>query len=173
MAVKLRLRRTGAKKQPRYRIVAADSRSPRDGRFIEVLGHYNPTRQPHEVVINEEMARKWLKAGAQPTDTVRDLLVEKGLLSPAPEAPARQAAAGVAEAAPSVAEAPAPEPAPSVAEAPAPEPVAETASEAPAPDAAAATATEAPAAETPSPEPEAEESGVGIEADSEDTSGAG
>ena len=86
MPVKLRLRRIGAKHQPRYRIVAADSRSPRDGRFIEVIGYYLPTRQPHEVVIHAELAQKWLKRGAQPTDTVRDLLVQQGLLAAIPYA---------------------------------------------------------------------------------------
>lgn len=86
MPVKLRLRRIGAKHQPRYRIVAADSRSPRDGRFIEVIGYYLPTRQPHEVVIDAALAQKWLKNGAQPTDTVRDLLVQQGLLAAEPYA---------------------------------------------------------------------------------------
>jgi small subunit ribosomal protein S16 len=96
MPVKLRLRRTGAKHQPRYRIVAADSRSPRDGRFIEVIGYYIPTRQPHEVVINAELAQKWLSRGAQPTDTVRDLLAEQGLLAPT-ERPAAPTPPKVAE----------------------------------------------------------------------------
>lgn len=133
MAVKLRLRRTGAKRQPRYRIVAADSRSPRDGRFIEVVGHYNPTSQPHEVVINEELARKWLKVGAQPTETVRDLLVQKGILSPTAEEQQRRAAAAPAQAAPAAAEAPAPEPTPVAAPEPpsAPAPSAEVPTSAP------------------------------------------
>jgi len=97
MAVKLRLRRTGARNQPRYRIVAADAQSPRDGRFIEVVGHYNPTRQPHEVVVNAELARKWLKRGAQPTETVRTLLVEQGILPKSAEVPVEEArVAGVA-----------------------------------------------------------------------------
>lgn len=72
MAVKLRLKRMGSKKKPFYRIVAADSRSPRDGRFIEVVGTYNPIMEPAEVKIDEELANKWLDNGAQPTDTVRD-----------------------------------------------------------------------------------------------------
>ena len=81
MAVKLRLRRGGARNQPRYRIVAADSRSPRDGRFIEVIGHYNPTRQPAEFAINEELALKWLRRGAQPTETVATLLKQQGIMA--------------------------------------------------------------------------------------------
>jgi len=119
MAVKLRLRRTGAKNQPRYRIVAADARSPRDGRFIEVIGHYDPTRRPHEAVINAELAQKWLRRGAQPTETVRSLLVEQGILARSAEAVAAgaPAAAGAAmeQAPPAAAEVvqePAPEPQP-------------------------------------------------------------
>ena len=81
MAVKLRLKRMGAKKRPFYRIVAADSRSPRDGRFIEVVGTYNPIMEPAEVKINEEVALKWLKDGAIPTDTVKSLLSKKGILA--------------------------------------------------------------------------------------------
>jgi len=80
MAVKLRLKRMGAKKRPFYRIVAADSRSPRDGRFIEVVGTYNPITEPAEVKVNEELALKWLKNGAIPTDTVRDLLRKQGIM---------------------------------------------------------------------------------------------
>lgn len=80
MAVKLRLKRMGSKKKPFYRIVAADSRSPRDGRFIEVVGTYNPIMEPAEVKIDEELANKWLDNGAQPTDTVRDLLKKQGIL---------------------------------------------------------------------------------------------
>lgn len=80
MAVKLRLKRMGAKKRPFYRIVAADSRSPRDGRFIELLGTYNPIVTPAEVKLEEEAVMKWLRNGAEPTDTVRDLLKEKGIL---------------------------------------------------------------------------------------------
>lgn len=80
MAVKLRLQRLGKKKQPLYRIVAADSRSPRDGKFIEVVGTYNPRTNPPEVVFKEDKAIKWLKNGAQPTDTVRSLLRREGLL---------------------------------------------------------------------------------------------
>ncbi|MDD6468052.1 MAG: 30S ribosomal protein S16 [Erysipelotrichaceae bacterium] len=80
MAVKLRLTRMGAKKAPVYRIVAADSRSPRDGRFIEIVGLYNPTANPAEININEELALKWLKNGAQPSDTVRSLFSKQGIM---------------------------------------------------------------------------------------------
>lgn len=80
MAVKLRLKRMGAKKDPFYRIVAADSRAPRDGRFIEVVGYYNPTTQPAELKVNDEVALKWLSNGAQPSDTVRDLLSQAGVM---------------------------------------------------------------------------------------------
>ncbi len=80
MAVKLRLKRMGAKKAPFYRIVAADSRSPRDGRFIEQLGTYDPTKDPAIVSINEEAVLKWLNNGAQPSDTVRSLLSRAGIM---------------------------------------------------------------------------------------------
>ncbi len=80
MAVKLRLARHGAKRDPFYRIVASDSRSPRDGRFIEIIGYYDPTRQPAEVKIDEEKALKWLSEGAQPSDTVRNLFSKQGLI---------------------------------------------------------------------------------------------
>lgn len=80
MAVKLRLKRMGAKKQPFYRIVAADARSPRDGRFIEVIGTYNSLTNPAEVKINEELTMKWLKNGATPTDTVRNILSKQGIM---------------------------------------------------------------------------------------------
>lgn len=80
MAVKLRLKRMGANQKPFYRIVAADSRSPRDGRFIEIVGTYNPIKKPAEITINEEVALKWLNNGAIPTDTVRSILKEKGIM---------------------------------------------------------------------------------------------
>lgn len=80
MAVKLRLKRMGAKKDPFYRIVAADARYPRDGRFIESIGYYNPTSIPAEVKIDTELALKWLHQGAQPSDTVRNLLSNAGVL---------------------------------------------------------------------------------------------
>jgi len=80
MAVKIRLRRMGAKKSPFYRIVVADSRYPRDGRFIEEVGYYDPTKEPSVISINGEKAQKWLKDGAQPTDTVKRLFKTKGVL---------------------------------------------------------------------------------------------
>lgn len=80
MAVKLRLTRLGAKKSPFYRVVAADSRYPRDGRFIEVIGTYNPMTDPAEIKIDAEKAQKWIKNGAQPTDTVRSLLKKSGAI---------------------------------------------------------------------------------------------
>lgn len=78
--VKLRLRRMGKKGQPFYRIVAADSRSPRDGRFIEEIGTYNPVKKDAPVELNREAALKWLAAGAQPSDTVRSILSHEGVM---------------------------------------------------------------------------------------------
>lgn len=80
MSVKIRLSRMGQKKKPFYRIVVADSRSPRDGRIIEAIGTYNPVSDNKEVVIEEEKAKKWLATGAKPTDTVAKLLKQKGVL---------------------------------------------------------------------------------------------
>jgi small subunit ribosomal protein S16 len=80
MAVKLRLMRMGKKKQPVYRVVAADSRSPRDGRFIEILGTYEPRCEPSRVVIDNDKAVRWLRDGAQPTETVARLLTESGAM---------------------------------------------------------------------------------------------
>lgn len=80
MAVKIRLTRMGAKKRPTYRIVASDSRNPRDGMYIELIGTYNPIATPAEVKINEELALKWLHNGAQPTDTVRNLFSKAGIM---------------------------------------------------------------------------------------------
>ncbi len=80
MAVKLRLKRMGSKQKPFYRIVAADSRFPRDGRFIETVGTYNPVAKPAEIKINKEVAIKWLNNGAEPTDTVKTLLKNEGIL---------------------------------------------------------------------------------------------
>jgi len=74
MAVKIRLKRMGAKKAPFYRVVVADERAPRDGRFIEEIGYYNPLTEPADIKINAEKATKWLANGAQPTETVRTLL---------------------------------------------------------------------------------------------------
>jgi len=182
VAVKIRLRRIGAKKQPAYRIVIADARSPRDGRFIEIIGHYNPLTEPSDVVINNERALYWLRNGAQPTEVVQRMLVKTGVWSeftgepmptpppkeepkaeeppaPAEEAPAEEAAAEVpAE------EAPAEEAAAGVPaeEAPAEEAAAEVpAEEAPAEEAAAeAPAEEAPAEEAVEEAPEVEETVV-------------
>ena len=78
MAVKLRLTRIGKTKQPQYRIVATDSRSPRDGRFIEIVGHYNPRTEPSALTVNNEKAVKWLMEGAQPTERVKKLLEISG-----------------------------------------------------------------------------------------------
>jgi small subunit ribosomal protein S16 len=78
VAVKLRLVRTGKKKQPSYRVIAAEATSPRDGRFIEVIGHYSPRSEPSVVQIDNDKALKWLKNGAQPTETVQKLLVISG-----------------------------------------------------------------------------------------------
>lgn len=88
--VKIRLRRTGKTKQPSYRVVVADSRSPRDGKFIEIIGHYQPIRQPKVVEIKADRARYWLGVGAQPTDRVAyllrqlNVLDENGKLTPTP-----------------------------------------------------------------------------------------
>ena len=80
MAVKIRLRRMGAKKAPFYRVVVADSRSPRNGRFIEEIGTYNPLTEPAEVKIDAEKAKKWIANGAQPTETVKSLLKKNGII---------------------------------------------------------------------------------------------
>ena len=80
MAVKIRLKRMGAKKAPFYRIIVADSRSPRDGRFIENLGTYNPLKDPAEITVKEEETLDWLSKGAEPTDTVRHILSKAGIM---------------------------------------------------------------------------------------------
>lgn len=80
MAVKIRLRRMGAKKAPFYRIVVADSRYPRDGRFIEKIGYYDPMKNPAEVKIDAEKVHKWISHGAQPTDTVKSLLKKNNII---------------------------------------------------------------------------------------------
>ena len=170
MAVKLRLMRMGKKKHPTYRVVAADSRSPRDGRFIELIGRYDPHPHPSVVEIDNERALHWLEVGAQPTDAVRKLLEISGAWGQfrvkrgdvhvvgevAPpedrERKSKKARAREAEEAAAAAEAaeqaPAPEPIAEVAEeAPASEPVAEVAEEAPASEPVAEVAEEAPAAE--------------------------
>ena len=79
MAVKIRLRRMGEKKAPFYRLVVADSRSPRDGRFIDEIGYYDPTKEPSEIRVDEEAAKKWLANGAQPTQTVEKILKTAGI----------------------------------------------------------------------------------------------
>lgn len=78
--VKIRLKRMGAHKKPFYRVVVADSRAPRDGKFIEEIGYYNPLTDPADIKIDEEKAKKWLGTGAQPTDTVRSLFKKTGIL---------------------------------------------------------------------------------------------
>ena len=80
MAVKMRLTRMGAKKAPFYRVIVADSRSPRDGRFIDEIGYYNPLTNPVEIKIDAEKAKKWLGNGAQPTETVKALLKKSGIV---------------------------------------------------------------------------------------------
>ena len=80
MAVKMRLRRMGMKKAPFYRVIVADSRSPRDGRFIEEIGYYNPLTNPAEIKIDAEKAKKWIDNGAQPTETVKSLLKKSGIV---------------------------------------------------------------------------------------------
>ena len=80
MAVKIRLRRMGAKKAPFYRIVVADSRYPRDGRFIEEIGTYNTTKNPADIKVDVEKAQQWIKNGAQPTDTVKAILKKSGVI---------------------------------------------------------------------------------------------
>ena len=80
MATKIRLKRMGAKKTPFYRIVVADVKAPRDGRFIEEVGYYNPLTEPVEIKVDAEAVQKWMKTGAQPTDTVRALLKKAGVL---------------------------------------------------------------------------------------------
>ena len=80
MAVKIRLKRMGAKKAPFYRVVVADSRYPRDGRFIEELGYYNPLTDPATINIDSDKAKKWIENGSQPTDTVKVILKKSGIL---------------------------------------------------------------------------------------------
>ena len=81
MAVKIRLKRMGANKKPFYRIVVADSRAPRDGRFIKEIGYYNPVSEPKQIKINDEKAKKWLGVGAQPTETVKKLLQSQEIIA--------------------------------------------------------------------------------------------
>ena len=107
MATKIRLRRMGAKKAPFYRVVVADSRSPRDGRFIEEIGYYDPTKNPSVIKIDEERAKYWMGVGAQPSDTVRALFAVTGIVAKSvarqagkPKPAAAQSAAPEATAAP-------------------------------------------------------------------------
>ena len=86
MAVKIRLNRMGAKKNPFYRIVVADSRAPRNGRFIEILGNYDSTQEPAVINVNEEKVLEWMSKGAQPTDTVRSLLKKQSVMAKFDEA---------------------------------------------------------------------------------------
>ena len=90
MAVKIRLNRMGAKKNPFYRIVVADSRAPRDGRFIEILGNYDPSKQPAAVSVDEDKVLDWMNKGAQPTDTVKNLLSKQGIMAKFAEAKAKK-----------------------------------------------------------------------------------
>jgi small subunit ribosomal protein S16 len=174
VAVRIRLRRIGKKKQPQYRLVAAEAAHPRDGRFIEVLGHYNPRVDPPAVSVNGERALYWLQHGAQPTDTAKSLLVRTGVWeqftgepTPAPRVPEKAPAEVPVEAAPEVAEDAAVEAPVAAAEEAAPE-VAEEAAEAaggeaaPEPEASAEPET-ADAAEGEEPEAPA----VGAEAQAE------
>ena len=80
MAVKIRLRRMGQKKAPFYRIIVADSRSPRDGKFIEEVGYYNPMTNPAEIKVDADKVQKWLDSGAQPTETVKSILTKSGII---------------------------------------------------------------------------------------------
>lgn len=178
MAVRIRLRRIGKKKQPQYRLVAAEAAHPRDGRFIEVLGHYNPRVDPPAVSVNGERALYWLQHGAQPTDTAKSLLVRTGVWeqftgepTPAPRVPEEAPAEVPVEAAPEVAEDAAVEAPVEAAEEAAPE-VAEEAAEAaggeaaPEPEASAEAET-AGAPEREEPEAPAAEAGSETEAQAE------
>ena len=82
--LRIRLRRTGKKKQPQYRLVVADQRAPRDGKFVEIVGHYNPRSNPKALVVKEERIKYWLSVGAQPSETVHRLLHKEGLIDIAP-----------------------------------------------------------------------------------------
>ena len=92
MAVKIRLTRMGDKKSPFYRIIVADSRSPRDGKFIDLVGTYNPLKEPAEVKLDNEKIAHWIACGAQPTDTVKALLVQAGIIEQGKKAPAKTGA---------------------------------------------------------------------------------
>lgn len=130
MAVKIRLKRMGAKKRPFYRVVVADARSPRDGRFIESVGYYDPLHDPAVVKLDDQRIRHWMGTGAKPSDVVRELMERQGLL-PASVRPERAKAAqpGVAAAVTAAAQSPASPEAEAVADAEAPEALAEEASQ--------------------------------------------
>ena len=81
MAVRIRLNRMGAKKRPFYRLVVADSRSPRDGRFLEIIGHYNPIAEPAEIVVDKDKAQDWLNKGAQPSESVKKIFKQAGVIA--------------------------------------------------------------------------------------------
>ena len=155
MAVKIRLMRVGKKKQPTYRVVVADARSPRDGRFIEIIGQYAPRQEPSFVQLDTDRAVHWLQQGAQPTEQVAKILGYTGVWDAFKEATGKDAAA---KPAPKTPKAKTPKP---VAEAPAPAPAAAT-TEAPAAD---EPATEVPAADEPAAEvPAADETADAAEA---------
>lgn len=97
MSVVLRLMRAGAKKRPFYRVVAADSRRQRDGRFLEIVGHYDPMRNPHELVLEKDQVEKWLAHGAVPSEQVASLLREAGMKLGRPSAPKKQSATAAAK----------------------------------------------------------------------------
>jgi len=99
MAVVIRLMRTGAKKRPYYRLVAADSRRQRDGRFLEILGHYNPIEQPHKLVVEKERVEQWIANGAQPSEQVASLLRTIGVTASRPSKPKKKKAKAKANAA--------------------------------------------------------------------------
>ena len=119
--LRIRLRRVGKKKQPNYRLVVADSRSPRDGAFIETVGTYNPLTQPATVVIQEERVREWIGKGAVPSDRAAKILSERGLCDPPKFTPKAKQEKPAADAPPAAAPAAAPAPAAAAAEAPAAE----------------------------------------------------
>ena len=151
--LKIRLARVGKKKQPTYRVVVADARAKRDGRYVEIIGQYNPRTEPNTFVIDEEKARDWMRKGAQPTERIHKLFATVGLMEapvfppPKPKpAPQAERPAAPAAAAPAAATAVA-EPAAEAEEAPAVEAVEPPAAEAEAEEALAAEAEEAPAAE--------------------------
>lgn len=160
MAVRIRLARAGAKKAPFYRVVAADSRSPRDGRFIEILGRYNPRTKPSTVELDLDKVKAWIAKGAQPSEVVAKLIAiaEGTKTAPSVEEKPSKKASAKAKAADEKAAAPAPvvEEAPAAEEAPAEEPAAE---DVPAEEPAAeeAPAEEPPAEEAPADEPAVEE----------------